>query len=79
MLQSAQVVGTTFLLYWLQDEVIPHGFLFFGMDFISSAASGGGGGGDGSGSSDGSSSATAAGNEAQAALALAGAENGIFF
>lgn len=35
--QSSLVVGQTFLLFWLQDEVIPHGFLFFGKDFISSA------------------------------------------
>ena len=34
--QSSLVVGQTFLLFWLQDEVIPHGFLFFGRDFISS-------------------------------------------
>ena len=46
--------------YWLQDEVIPHGFLLFGVDFIS-----GSGWGSGSG-------ATVAGNDAQAALALAG-------
>ena len=57
---SAQIVGQTFLMYWLQDEVAPHGFLFAGHVPPGMALS------------DSSGSGAESGSAAQAALSLGG-------